>query len=75
MRIRYHVVPRPDGGWQVLKEGTSRFSAQAATKKQALEKARWLALRHAPSQVLVHGRDGRIQDESTYGDDPFPPRG
>lgn len=27
------------------------------------------------TELVIHGRDGRIQDRRSYGNDPFPPRG
>jgi len=32
--------------------------------------ARELAKANQPSQIIIHTRDGRIETEHTYGDDP-----
>ncbi|SDR95263.1 DUF2188 domain-containing protein [Microlunatus soli] len=69
---QFHVVP-DDGVWRVEENGQELSTHQ--TQQEAIDDARHRAQTVRPSQVIIHGRDGRIQDESTYGDDPFPPRG
>ena len=71
----YHVTPHAQGGWQGKVEGAARASVVAATKDEATQRTRELARHSAPSQVIVHGQDGSIQDEHTYEGDPFPPEG
>jgi hypothetical protein len=29
----------------------------------------------SPSQLIVHTADGKFEEEFTYGNDPFPPKG
>ena len=56
---RVHVVPRPNG-WAVKSEGASRAYRTYATKDDALREA----ISHARQNgydVVVHGRDNRIQ--------------
>ena len=67
-----HVVPRGDG-WARVKEGSSRAGSVHHTQKEAISKARDIATRERVS-VVVHGKDGRIRDSSSYGKDPLPPR-
>ena len=74
MRKQYHIVPR-DGRWAVTGAGGQRASSVHDTKAGAIESARTLAQGNEPSQVVVHGKDGVIQREWTYGNDPYPPRG
>jgi hypothetical protein len=71
-RTQFHVVPH-EGGWQIEQDGQP--SGRYDTQQQALDAARGLARAAQPSQILLHGENGRIQDEYTYGDDPYPPRG
>lgn len=71
-RSQFHVVPDGDQ-WKVERDG--RAVSTHDTQEEALNTARSAAKSNQPSQLLVHGRDGRIEDESTYQDDPFPPRG
>lgn len=69
-----HVTKRPDGNWQVIKEGNSRASCVAKTQEQARLKARDMAIR-SQSEVLVHGVNGENRARDSYGHDPFPPKG
>jgi hypothetical protein len=68
-----HVVKR-DEGWAVRGEGNSRDTSHHSTQEQARQAARDIA-QNQKSEVLIHGRDGRIRDKDSYGNDPFPPRG
>jgi hypothetical protein len=71
-RTQYHVVP--DGvGWKV--EHGSTVESTHGTKNEAIEAGRQVATKHQPSQLVVHTKDGKIETEYTYQDDPFPPAG
>ncbi len=63
----YYVVSR-DEGWVVGKEGMDQPIKIYPTKEDALEEARVLANKHAPSRLHVYKKDGTIQDTFTYGD-------
>lgn len=67
-----HVVPHADG-WAVKKESGQRASSVHSTKKEALEQAKDQGKRERV-EVVIHGRDGRIQDSDSYGHDPHPPK-
>jgi uncharacterized protein YdaT len=67
-----HVVPHPDG-WATRKEGADRAGGIHDTKNEALEHAKEQAKRERV-EVVIHGKDGTIQDSDSYGKDPFPPR-
>jgi hypothetical protein len=70
-RVVYHVVPDKDERvWKVKREGAERSSSTHNVKGDALEKARELAQNNPLSQVKIHGMDGKIQEERTYGQDP-----
>lgn len=73
-RTRFDVSHRPDGNWQVKRQGAERASAVFERKSDAIERGRELA-RSEQGQLVIRGRDGRIQDERTYGKDPYPPEG
>lgn len=68
----YHVVPR-EGQWAVVGEGNARASSVHSTQRKAIDAGRGLAQR-GRSEVVIHGRDGRIRDSDSYGNDPLPPR-
>src|SRR5260370_27782709 len=59
-------VYRSDAGWAVKREGR-KSSDLFATQKAAIERARSIARDSAPSQLIVHGKDGLIRDYVTHG--------
>lgn len=67
-----HVVPH-ENGWARRKEGAGRAGSVHDTKAEALEHAREQGKRERV-EVVIHGRDGKIQDSDSYGRDPHPPR-
>jgi len=67
-----HVVKRDDG-WAVKGEGNSRDTSVLSTQGGAIRAATSIA-KHQHSEVVIHGRDGRIRDKDSYGNDPCPPR-
>ena len=71
-----HVVPSPNGGWDVKKPGSSRASAHADTQKAATARAREIVRNAGGGEVRIHGADGRIRDADTIspGNDPNPPK-
>jgi uncharacterized protein YdaT len=71
----YHVVPKQKRGWNVKKENASRASSSHETKNKAIAQAKKLAKNQELDQVIIHKKDGTIQTEYTYGEDPYPPTG
>jgi len=70
-RVVYHVVfDDRQNQWSVLKEGNQRATANFPLKPQAIEVARQHAKKHKLGQVRIHGKDGKLQREYTYGQDP-----
>ena len=68
-----HVAPR-GSKWTVRRTGAARASGVFDTQSEAIARARDIA-RSQGSELYIHGRDGRIRDRSSYGHDPFPPKG
>lgn len=68
-----HVVPHPMG-WAVKPARGQRASSIHTTQQQARERAREIA-RNQRTEMLVHGRNGRIRERNSYGRDPHPPTG
>jgi hypothetical protein len=70
-----HVVPsQTTPGRFVAKEaGNPRPITRPATQAQTIEKAIPVAKQNQ-SEVVIHGRDGKIRDSDSYGNDPNPPR-
>ncbi|MFQ5570988.1 MAG: phasin family protein [Rhodothermales bacterium] len=61
----YHVVPR-DEGWAIKEEGNTTPVAVYGTKGEATKQARSLAKTKAPSRLVLHRKDGSIQDSTSY---------
>lgn len=59
-----HVVPR-DGKWAVRGEGSSRIVSEHRTQRTAINSAARTA-RNERSEVVIHGRDGKIRDKDSY---------
>jgi len=59
-------VYHSENGWAVKREG-GRVSRVFSTQREAIESARLIARKDTPSQMVVHGRDGRIRDHVTHG--------
>jgi hypothetical protein len=71
-----HVVPNPDGGWDVKKPDAQRSSSHQDTQAEAIARAREIVHNAGGGEVITHGRGGQIRDSDTIapGNDPFPPR-
>ena len=68
-----HVVPHQDG-WAVKPSGGTKASSVHPTQSEAIDRGREVA-RNQRSELLIHGRDGRIRERDSHGNDPFPPKG
>lgn len=75
-RNERHVVPDPEGGWDVVKPGADRASAHADTQADAIDRAREIVGNTGGGEVVIHRPDGSIRDSDTVspGNDPNPPR-
>lgn len=71
-RKEYHVVPH-ENGWAVKKNNASKSSACTSTKSDAVSKAKGLS-KNSGSEMVVHGKNGKIQYSNSYGNDPCPPK-
>ena len=67
-----HLVPNGNR-WAVKKEGVSRPLSTHRTKSLADHYAR-IKAELAQSELVIHGKDGRIQDKDSFGNDPCPPK-
>jgi hemerythrin-like domain-containing protein len=61
----FHVLSDDKGGWRAEREGSSRAVARADDKQSVLKRARDLA-RSRGGRLVVHGRNGRIQEQRSY---------
>jgi hypothetical protein len=69
-----HVIRGNNGGWQVRVEGKTRAQSIHNTQAEAAAVGKEIARRNK-SELLIHGRDRRIRDRSTFGHDPRRTRG
>jgi len=65
---------RSDGKWEVKKEGAGRASKVTDTQADAWKYAKNKA-RSSKGEAFLKGRDGKIRERNTYGNDPHPPKG
>ena len=70
-----HVVPsKTTPGKFVNKvEGNPIPVSRPASQADSIKKAIPIAKQNQ-SEVVIHGRDGKIRDSDSYGNDPNPPR-
>lgn len=68
-----HVVPTGNG-WAVKRAGSKKATETFDTQRDAIQRAREIA-RNKGSELLIHGRDGKIREKNTYGRDRHPPEG
>lgn len=68
-----HVVPH-EHGWAVRGAGSQKASSVHRTQREAIDAGREIA-RNQNTELFVHGRDGRIRERDSHGNDPFPPKG
>lgn len=69
-----HIVPNPEGGWDVKNEKKPTPVAHTPKKEDAVTIGREHA-RQEQCDVIIHKRDGTIEKRDSYGSDPYPPKG
>jgi Uncharacterized protein conserved in bacteria (DUF2188) len=69
-RVVYHVVPNSSGERWVVSQERAEFRREFDTKDEAVQFAKERARKEELGQVKVHKKDGNMEYESTYGDDP-----
>lgn len=72
-RKEHHIVPNPNGGWDIKRENATRSSGHFDTKSEAIDKGRIIS-RNQGTEFIIHGKDGKIQRSDSHGNDPCPPR-
>ncbi len=73
MMSNQHVVPNPNGGWDVKGEGNSKATKHTDTKQEAIDVAREIS-RNQNSELIIHNKDGKISNKDSHGNDPCPPK-
>jgi len=71
----HRILPNNEkGGWDVKRDGNQKASNHFDTKKEA-EKVGRVISQNQKTELVIHGKDGKIQRKDSHGNDPFPPRG
>lgn len=72
-----HVVKNPDGGWSNKKACAKRSSSIHETQQSAINHAIRQAKTQGNTEVIIHGKNGKIRASNTYirKDDPRSSRG
>ena len=72
-RQTHHVVPNQNGGWDVKKGGANRISGHYDKKVDAIDAGRKYS-KNLKTELIIHGKDGKIQSCDSHGKDPCPPK-
>jgi len=72
-RDEHHVVPNPDGGWDVKRNGAQRASLHTDTKQDAIDQGRKIS-QNQGTEFVIHNKDGKISNSDSHGNDPCPPK-
>lgn len=73
MRKNVRVTPFGDW-WQVKMEGQNDPVFVASTQKEAGKVGKEIAKKEK-MELTICGRNGRIRERDSYGNDPYPPKG
>ena len=68
------VVPSPDGGWDVKKEGADRSSGHFDRKQDAIGRGREIVRNDGGGELRIQNRDGRLIDSDTIAPGNESPR-
>ena len=72
-KVTHHVVPNPDGGWNVEKRGAEKASVYFEKKQDAIDKAREIS-KNQGTELKIHDKHEKIRDSDSHGHDPYPLR-
>lgn len=67
-----HVTPKGDK-WQVKGTGNSKATKLFDTQAEAQKYAKAIA-KNQQSELVTHGKDGKIRSKDSFGNDPCPPK-
>ena len=73
MRKNQHVV-KHQNGWAVKGAGNEKATKVTATQAEAIKVGKVIASNQG-SELLIHGKNGRIREKNSYGNDNYPPKG
>ena len=55
-----HIMPHPDGGWQVKAEGSTKATKRFKTKEEAVAYAKTVS-KNQGTTIVPHKKDGKLQ--------------
>lgn len=61
--------------WALKRPKAKQATRTYPTKEKALKQAPRIIRNQKPSQLKIHKKNGKFQEERTYGKDPYPPKG
>ena len=70
---RIHKVAAPEI-CNVKKDGATRSSGHFDKKQDAVDAGRKIS-QNQGTEFYIHGKDGKIQNKDSHGNDPYPPKG
>jgi Uncharacterized protein conserved in bacteria (DUF2188) len=75
----FEVEPRGGGRFAVQRERSQRASRVFDSKREAVNegvrRGRQVEKEGGQAQLRIKGEEGKLQEERTYGKDPYPPAG
>ena len=69
----HHIVPH-ENGWAIIRSGSKRPHRVLPTKKEAEQVGREIS-RNQGTELVIHGKDGKIQRKDSHGKDPHTIKG
>ena len=73
MNKNQHIVKHKDG-WAVKGANNNKATSVHKTQREAIETGK-IHAKNQKSELLIHGRDGKIREKNSYGKDSYPPKG
>lgn len=70
----YHLKFKK-GRWELKRPKAKQATRIYLTKEKALKEAPKIVRKQKPSQLKIHKKNGKFQEERTYEKDPYPPKG
>jgi hypothetical protein len=70
----FYTQLRADGKWESKREGADRASIITDTQAEAWDYSKQHA-KEEKGEAILKNCHGEIRDRSTYGKDPYPPKG
>ena len=68
-----HITPNGKGSWQLKGAGNPKATKYFDTQAEAITYGIKIA-KNQHSELLIHGRDGKIRSKDSYGNDNCPPK-